>query len=42
MIMEGVDVADNDTDDSGPSALVVTAEVPLSSLRKNGCCPSEA
>lgn len=44
MIMEGVDtvnVADNDADDSGPSgALVVTAEVPLSSLRKNECRPS--
>ena len=42
MIMEGAvnDVADNDADDSGPSAFVVTAEeVPLSSLRKNECSP---
>jgi hypothetical protein len=40
--MEGVDIAYNDTDDSGPSALVVPAEVPLSSLRKNERCPSHA
>ncbi len=43
MIMEGVDtvnVADSDADNSGPSALVVTAGVPLSSLRKNECRPS--